>query len=91
MTQRARSNDFSPWVGVVNQGPLLSSTNAFRLEHMLAARPSAVAPRQATVPLGAAAPDFTLERTDGQRFSLTDFRGKPVVLRLTRAVSDRII
>jgi hypothetical protein len=91
MARTRHANDFSPWVGVVNQGPLLSSTNAFRLEHMLAARPSAITPRQATVEPGDAAPGFTLDRTDGGRFSLADFRGKPVVLRLTRAVTDRIV
>jgi peroxiredoxin len=36
-------------------------------------------------------PDFTLERTDGRRVALTDFRGRPVVMHLTRAVSDSII
>ena len=65
MSREPERNDFSPWVGVVNQGPLVSSTNVFRLEHMLAARPSAVSSRQVTVEPGAVAPDFTLERTDG--------------------------
>ena len=31
-------------------------------------------------PPGAAAPDFTLKNTDGQFVSLSQFRGKPVLL-----------
>ena len=30
--------------------------------------------------LGEAAPDFTLDGSDGQRYSLADFRGKLVVI-----------
>ena len=91
MARNPETGDFSPWVGVVNQAPLLSHTNIFRLEHMLAARPSAVSARQGTVEPGDAAPDFALERTDGGRFRLREFRGRPVVMRLTRAVTDRIV
>jgi hypothetical protein len=91
MAREPRQNDFSPWVGVVNQGPLLSTTNVFRLEHLLAARPSAVSSRQTTVVPGTAAPDFTLERTDGRRAQLSDFRGRPVLMRFTRAVTDKIL
>jgi hypothetical protein len=91
MAAERERNDFSPWVGVVNQGPLTSTTNVFRLEHMLAARPSAVSSRQVTVAPGAVAPDFTLERTDGRELALCDFRGRPVLLRFTRAVTDKIL
>jgi hypothetical protein len=91
MARESERNDFSPWVGVVNQAPLVSTTNVFRLEHMLAARPSAVSSRQATVKPGAIAPDFTLERTDRRRVRLGDFRGRPVLVRFTRAVTDRIL
>ena len=91
MAPQPERNDFSPWVGVVNQAPLVSTTNVFRLEHMLAARPSAVTSRQVTVSAGTTAPDFTLERTDGRRLRLTDFRGRPVLMRFTRAVTDRIL
>jgi hypothetical protein len=82
---------FSSWVGVLQQGPRLSATNVFRREHMLAATPSPVTDRSTRVKVGDPAPDFTLERTDGYRFSLHEFRGKPVVMRLTRAVTDRIV
>ena len=91
MARRTDTDDFSPWVGVINQAPLVSSTNVFRLEHMLAARPSAVSARQSTVQAGDLAPDFALDRTDGGRFRLSEFRGRPVVMRLTRAVTDRIV
>jgi len=33
-----------------------------------------------TVPLGSAAPDFTLTSIDGREVSLSSLRGKPVVL-----------
>ena len=91
MANETERNDFSPWVGVVNQGPLVSTTNVFRLEHMLAARPSAVSSRQARVTPGMVAPDFTLERTDGRALRLDSFRGKPVLIRFTRAVTDKIL
>ena len=63
----------------------------FRLEHLLAARPSAVTSRQTTVTPGTVAPDFTLERTDGHQVRLSDFRGRPVLMRFTRAVTDKIL
>ena len=91
MANEPERNDFSPWVGVVNQGPLVSTTNVFRLEHMLAARPSAVSSRQARVAPGMVAPDFTLERTDGRTPRLEEFRGRPVLIRFTRAVTDKIL
>jgi len=91
MARERQQNDFSPWVGVVNQGPLVSTTNVFRLEHMLAARPSAVSSRQTTVEPGSVAPDFTLEGTDGRTLRLSELRGRPVLLRFTRAVTDKIL
>jgi hypothetical protein len=63
----------------------------FRLQHQLAARPSAVSSRQPTVGPGDVAPNFTVEGTDGSRVMLREFRGKRVLLRLTRAVSAGII
>ena len=83
--------NFSAWVGVVDQAPMLSSTNSFRLEQQQAARPSAVSSRQATVGPGDVAPDFTVEGTDGSCVMLRGLRGGRVLLRLTRAVSAGII
>jgi hypothetical protein len=91
MTESGRRGDYRHWVGVLNQGPLLSTTNVFRIEHMLAARPSTVTAELGGIDVGDVAPDFTLDRTDGQRVALASFRGRPVVMRLTRAVSDGII
>jgi hypothetical protein len=84
-------NDFSPWVGVVDQAPTVSSTNAFRLEHQLAAKPAAVSSRQVTLEPGDVAPDCTLDGTRGSRVKLAELRGRRVLLRLTRAVSAAII
>jgi len=91
MPREPQQYDFGPWVGVVNQGPLVSTTNVFRLEHMLAARPSAVSTRQTTVEPGSVAPDFALERTDGRAPRLSELRGRPVLMRFTRAVTDKIL
>lgn len=33
-----------------------------------------------TVPVGSAAPDFSLTATDGNEISLSSFKGRPVVL-----------
>jgi hypothetical protein len=88
---RVKDPNFSAWVGVLNQGPMLSTTNAFRLEHMLRSTPSAVTAREATVEVGDRAPDFELTNTAGKAVRLADFRGKPLVMRMTRAVTERII
>lgn len=69
----------------------MSSTNVFRLEHMLATRPSTAAAQNVHLDVGDAAPDFEVQRTDGERIRLSEFRGKPVILRLTRAVTGAII
>jgi len=37
-----------------------------------------------TAPKGSPAPDFTLTQVGGARVSLTDFRGRPVVLAFLR-------
>ena len=90
MAREPERNDFSPWVGVVNQAPLVSTTNVFRLEHMLAARPSAVSSRQVTV--SARHRRSRLHARADRRprgCGLGDFRGRPVLMRFTRAVTDQ--
>ncbi len=88
---RADGPGFGKWLGVLNQGPMVSSTNIFPLKNMLRATPSASTARAATVKAGDPAPDFRLTRTDGRVVGPQDFRGRPVVMRLTRAVTDRVI
>ena len=39
-SENGRRGDYRHWVWVLNQGPLVSTTIVFRLEHMLAARMS---------------------------------------------------
>ena len=89
---RLRVNDpsFAKWVGVLQQGPMQSSVYAFPIENMAHMTPTASAPRAGLVP-GDRAPDFELECTDGRIVRLEDFRGKPLVLRLTRAVTEHIV
>lgn len=91
MTLNGRRGEYRHWVGVLNQGPLVSATNVFRLEHTLATRPSTAAAQGVHLGVGDAAPEFEVQRTDEQRIRLSELRGKPVILRLTRAVTGGII
>lgn len=91
MTQNGRRGEYRHWVGVLNQGPLISATNVFRIEHMLAARPSTASAQSVHPDVGDVAPDFEVQRTDGHSIRLSELRGKPVILRLTRAVTGAII
>jgi hypothetical protein len=79
------------FLAVRNQAPLTSYTSAFRLENMLHLTPSASNDRAATVQAADPAPDFSIVRTDGQRADLSHFRGRPLVVRLTRAVAERVV
>jgi hypothetical protein len=56
MSQSGRRRGYGHWVGILNQGPLVSTTNVFRLEHMLAARPSPVTAEHGGIDVGDAAP-----------------------------------
>jgi hypothetical protein len=78
-------------LAVRNQAPVISYTSAFRLENMLHLTPSATTDRAATVRAGQPAPDFDLVRTDGERVNLGYFKGRPLVMRLTRAVAERVV
>lgn len=73
------------------QGPVSTSTHAFPLENMLHISPlagRAVGPR---VAVGEPAPDFEIVGADGATRTLADFRGRPLVLRFSRAVSELLV
>jgi peroxiredoxin len=76
---------------VMTQGPVHSYTHAFPLENMLHATPLAGRPVGAAVAVGDPAPDFVLVGMDGVTRTLADFWGKPLVLRLSRAVSELLV
>ena len=80
-----------PFVPLAYPAPMLSSPNAFRLEHLIHSGPSVVTPRRAVVRPGMLAPELALDGTDGTRLVLSELRGTRVLLRLTRAVSATII
>ena len=79
------------FLAVRNQAPMLSYTNVFEIGNMVHLTPAATTDRAATVTAGDSAPDFRIVRTDGVVATLDTFRGKPTVLRLTRAVAERFI
>ena len=76
---------------IMNQGPVHSFTHAFPLENMLHASTLAGRPGPAPVAVGDRAPDFALVGLDGVTRTLEDFAGKPLVLRLSRAVSELLV
>jgi peroxiredoxin len=76
---------------LMNQGPVRSLTHAFPLENMLHATPLAGRPVDPPVAIGAPAPDFAIVGTDGVTRTLADHRGAPLVLRLSRAVTELLV
>jgi peroxiredoxin len=74
-----------------NQGPVHSLTHAFPLENMLHATPLAGRAVGAPVEVGQPAPDFAIIGTDGVTRTLADHRGRPLVLRLSRAVTELLV
>jgi hypothetical protein len=94
MTQGVPSwppSDTRAFLAVRNQAPLSSYTNAFELSNMLHLTPSATTDRAATVKPGDPGPDFRLVSSDGHTVTRDSFRGKPLVMRLTRAVAERVV
>ena len=79
------------YMSVLHQAPLTSFPSALLLQNQLHLTPSATTPRAATVNVGDPAPDFDLLCTDGRRVTLADFAGMPLILRLTRAVSETFV
>ena len=74
---------------LMHQGPVSSSVHSFSLESMRSMRPATRVGTPAEV--GAAAPDFSIERTDGRTAGLADFAGRPLVLYLARAVTPTLV
>jgi peroxiredoxin len=84
-------NDFRQLLPVVTQGPVASFTHAFRLENMLHLTASCSDDRASLVEPGERSPDFELTCTDGTRATLDDFRGRPVIIRFSRAINETLI
>jgi peroxiredoxin Q/BCP len=73
------------------QGPLDSFTRAFRLENMLHLTPNCSDDRASLVEVGEPSPDFEVLGTDGRRITLDALRGRPAILRFSRAVSETMV
>jgi peroxiredoxin len=76
---------------VMSPAPAHSAVHAFPLENMLHISPLAGRRAPAAVAVGDRAPDFVLAGTDGVTRTMADFRGQPLVLRLSRAVSELLV
>jgi peroxiredoxin len=76
---------------IMYQGPVSTSTHVFPLENMLHVSPLAGRGVGSGAVIGEPAPDFSIVGADGVVRRLADFRGKPVVLRLSRAVSELLV
>jgi peroxiredoxin len=76
---------------VLHQAPVHSSVHAFPLENMLHASTLVGRAAPLAVQVGDRAPDFVLVGLDGVTRTLADFRGRPLVLRLSRAVSQLLV
>jgi len=77
-------------LSTLHQAPILSSKMVFPLAGMAALNPCAVGPRDDMVKPGDKAPDFEVTAPDGKKVRLSDFRGKPVVLFMTRIFSTAL-
>lgn len=73
------------------QAPVMSSPQASRLELMLHKVPSPLFIRHTPIRIGDRSPDFQFTDNTGKLASTADYRGKPVVLRFTRAASTTFI
>ena len=76
---------------IMIQGPQHSFTHAFPLENMLHASTLAGRLSPPPVEVGDGAPDFAIVGPDGVTRTLADFAGKPLVLRMSRAVSELLV
>ena len=76
---------------IMYQGPVSTSTHAFPLENMLHISPLAGREVDARAVVGEPAPDFSIVGSEGIVRTLADFRGQPLVLRFSRAVSELLV
>jgi peroxiredoxin len=76
---------------IMNQGPMHSYVHTFPLENMLHASALTGRPAPSSVAVGDRAPDFALVGLDGVTRTRDDFAGQPLVLRLSRAVSELLV
>jgi peroxiredoxin len=76
---------------IMIQGPQHSYTHAFPLENMLHASTLAGRFSPPAVEVGDRAPNFAIVGLDGVTRTLDDFAGKPLILRLSRAVSELLV
>jgi peroxiredoxin len=76
---------------ITNQGPMHSYVHAFALENMVHASALTGRPAPPAVEVGDRAPDFALIGLDGLTRTRDDFVGQPLVLRLSRAVSELLV
>ncbi|MGD9798737.1 MAG: redoxin domain-containing protein [Acidimicrobiia bacterium] len=96
MTGVARGGSSWPLEGallteVMAPGPIHSSVHAFPVENMVHATPLAGRTLPAPIAVGDRAPDFALIGPDGVTRTLADFAGRPLVLRLSRAVTELLV
>ena len=73
------------------QNPAMQSTNALELQLMLHMIPNATTTRWTPVVEGDPGPNFELTGLDGNVVTMDDYRGRPLVLRFTRAASTGFI
>src|SRR5215510_14878579 len=94
-TERSARNwpPTNPWTATVigQQGTMNTATDAAPLENMLHATSLAGRAVGTRPVVGEPAPDVELVGTDGVTRTLADFRGKPLVLRFSRAVSETMV
>lgn len=81
---RSNKNLVSMRLCTRTQAPAISATMVLPLQHMLRHTPCSVSERPGMLGAGDAGPDFNIIAKDGSHVSLTDFRGRPLVMMLMR-------
>jgi hypothetical protein len=73
------------------QAPVTSASKVGSLQEMIRSVPSTIQVRSTKVQEGDPAPDFQVIAPDGRTLALRDFRGNPVIIRMTRAGGTGIL